>query len=142
MTNLVMANKLLANKKRKGFTLVELIVVIVIIAIIAAIAIPRIVAFQDSAKKARIEAEHKELITAVQLWKAAQSDPASAVPENLEALKGYMSLNGKDTLDAVLAKNNNAVAHSIDKATGKLTSVFIPSSGDQNAKVEWIYDIK
>ena len=142
MTNLVMANKLLANKKRKGFTLVELIVVIVIIAIIAAIAIPRIVAFQDSAKKARIEAEHKELITAVQLWKAAQSDPASAVPENIEALKDYMSLNGKKTLSEVLAKNDKAEAHSIDKTTGKLTSVFIPSSGEQTAKVEWIYDIK
>ena len=137
MNNLAVANKLLANKKRKGFTLVELIVVIVIIAIIAAIAIPRIVAFQDSAKKTRIEAEHKELITAIQLWKAAQPDPASAVPANLDALKDYMSLNGKKTLGEVLAKNDQEVAHKIED--NKLKSKFVPNSG---AEVEWVYDIK
>ena len=137
MNNLAVANKLLANKKRKGFTLVELIVVIVIIAIIAAIAIPRIVAFQDSAKKARIEAEHKELITAVQLWKAQQPDPASAAPTSLDELQPYMSLNGKKSLNDVLAKNTDAVAHKIED--NKLKSLFVPTSGNN---VEWIYDIK
>ena len=42
------------RKKKKGFTLIELIVVIAIIAVLAAIAIPK---FGDASKKARTNAE-------------------------------------------------------------------------------------
>ena len=47
------------KKKGKGFTLVELIVVIIIIAVLAAVAIPSLVSFQDTARKARIQSEHR-----------------------------------------------------------------------------------
>lgn len=40
------------NKKKKGFTLIELIVVIAILGILALIAIPRLAGFSDKAKQA------------------------------------------------------------------------------------------
>ena len=43
------------NKKKKGFTLVELIVVIAILGILAAIAVPRFSGFTDQSKKASVE---------------------------------------------------------------------------------------
>ena len=60
------------KKKGKGFTLVELIVVIIIIAVLAAVAIPAITGFQDSARKSRIETEHRQLVSAVQSYLGSQ----------------------------------------------------------------------
>ena len=141
--NQVVANKMLANKKRKGFTLVELIVVIVVIAIIAAIAIPRIVSFQDSARKARIQAEHRELVTAIQLYRAANPD-ATTNAVSWANIAAYMNTNGKgataDGVQATLAKNGDAVAHVLDDAKKTLTSTFTPS--DNTAATTWVYEYK
>lgn len=65
------------NKQRnkKGFTLIELIVVIAIIGILALIAIPRFGAFRDSADEAAETATERIIISAAQMWIAANGVP-------------------------------------------------------------------
>ena len=58
-------NAVLKNKKR-GFTLVELIVVLVILAILAALLIPALTGYIDKAKKDQVIAETRMLHEAVQ----------------------------------------------------------------------------
>lgn len=54
------------NNKRRGFTLVELIVVLVILAILAALLIPALTGYIDKAKKNEVIAETRMLTQAVQ----------------------------------------------------------------------------
>ena len=54
------------NNKRRGFTLVELIVVLVILAILAALLIPALTGYIDKAKKNQVIAETRMLTQAAQ----------------------------------------------------------------------------
>lgn len=60
-----MFKKMKANKK-KGFTLVELIVVLVILAILAALLIPALTGYIDKAKNKSIVAETRQVVMAAQ----------------------------------------------------------------------------
>jgi type IV pilus assembly protein PilA len=58
-------NNLQTKKKKKGFTLVELIIVIAVIAVLAAIAIPKFGAVKQDANKRADQANAKIIATAV-----------------------------------------------------------------------------
>lgn len=58
------------NKKKKGFTLIELIVVIAILAILAAISIPRLSGLQENANKKAIVANLKMINNAAVTYAA------------------------------------------------------------------------
>lgn len=58
--------KNLKNNKKKGFTLVELIVVLVILAILAALLIPALTGYIDKAKNKSVVAETRQAVMAAQ----------------------------------------------------------------------------
>ena len=130
------------KKKGKGFTLVELIVVIIIIAVLAAVAIPAITGFQDSARKSRIETEHRQLVSAIQSYLGSQVDPENAEAPSLEDLKPYLSKDsqGSAKIEDILAKDGNTVAHKIENNT--LVSTYTPKGADASKAKHWTYDWK
>lgn len=54
------------NNKKRGFTLVELIVVLVILAVLAALLVPALTGYIDKAKKSQVIAETRALTQAAQ----------------------------------------------------------------------------
>jgi len=64
-------------RRRKGFTLIELIVVIAIIGILVAIAIPRLTGFTNRADQAATEAEARTVLTAISALYALDIAPAT-----------------------------------------------------------------
>jgi type IV pilus assembly protein PilA len=65
----------LFTKKRKGFTLIELVVVIAILGILAAIAIPRLTGFSSTAQTRANEATQATVQSA---WNIYQADSNTA----------------------------------------------------------------
>lgn len=72
MSELILREKkqFLNKKKKKGFTLVELIAVIAILAILGAIIVPKVTGYTDKADKAKVQADAKTVLTAVQAYNA------------------------------------------------------------------------
>lgn len=65
-----MLSNLIKRNKKKGFTLVELIIVIAILAILALILIPQIGTYRQKAEKSNIQASAKTLLSAIQAYNA------------------------------------------------------------------------
>ena len=94
-------NILKKNKKKKGFTLIELIVVIAIIAIISLIAIPKVMGYQDSAKiKADIaNAKTIATTTATLLADGKIDAPTGDTAKNITIVSGATD----DDAEAIIA---------------------------------------
>lgn len=72
------------RQKKKGFSLVELIIVIAILGILAAIITPNVAKFTDSAKISRAVSDAKTIVSAVDAYKAEQEGgTASAIAIDL-----------------------------------------------------------
>lgn len=88
---------MMVNKKKKGFTLIELIVVICILGILAAILVPRFAGFTDKANKEASQTEARTILSAASAVLADDptTAPTQAQIETLTgALKGTLAYTG------------------------------------------------
>ena len=89
-------------RRKKGFTLVEIMIVVAIIVLLAAIAIPNLLRARLSANEATTIAAMRTLSTAMEGYRAAQSPPA--YPANLTDLNA----SNPPYIDSVLASGNKS----------------------------------
>ena len=89
-------------RRKRGFTLVEIMIVVAIIVLLAAIAIPNLLRARLSANEATAIAAMRTLSTAMESFRAAQSPPA--YPTNLTDLNA----TSPPYIDDVLASGNKS----------------------------------
>ncbi len=99
------------KKKKKGFTLIELIVVIAILAVLALIIVPRVSGYVASAKTARVQADAKTVQQAIEVYNtnvAAGSEINTNTNTNLVNSLGTAAPTSTDpTIMDVMGKLGN-----------------------------------
>ena len=112
-------------KKRKGFTLIELMIVIAIIIILAAIAIPNYLRMTDRARRSRIAGDFTSIATALE----AYSVDWGSYPKQADA-----AAFGKNKLDSHIEKE---LAGTSDADTETNISTNITLTGEPGG-IEYI----
>ena len=126
------------NKKKKGFTLIELIIVIAIIAILAAIAIPNFLSIQ---RKSRVKADIASAKTIYDATSALIAE-GKIVPKSTEEEVGSNKVTKNEvfTLKAPVATANkgsveaseNATKEQADDLASYLQTIPAPKSVDNS----------
>lgn len=119
--------KKLRNNKKKGFTLVELIVVLVILAILAALLIPALTGYINKAKDKQITAETRQTVMAAQTLvdEAYAKDSTSAITVATDGTVKFADVYDLAEVDG------NIVGTVTVSDKGKITSLTYKNSGKQ-----------
>jgi type IV pilus assembly protein PilA len=122
----------LFTKKRKGFTLIELIVVIAILAILAAIAIPRFAGTQDKAKLSADRATARTIVSALNMAIAADDAKISGTNIQLrtaaDGTAGTAGADGKVPFATVSAANISTALNTLNYLDAVGTPQFAGTS--------------
>ncbi|KXA05567.1 prepilin-type N-terminal cleavage/methylation domain-containing protein [Clostridium perfringens] len=134
------------NKKKKGFTLIELIVVIAIIAILAAIAIPNFLSIQRKARVKADVASAKTIYDATSaliaqseinpiesgingeklvLGDVKEADKNSVKGKDILAIENYLNTNGKTVPTSQAYSGKNFAVEISGKEDSPIIKVFV-----------------
>lgn len=87
------------RKKKKGFTLVELIAVMAIIAVLSSVLVPKVVGFIDEGKKTSAVEEARQVVLAIESYNIS-ADSASII-DGMDSFSTFSSkLTNKNYIDA------------------------------------------
>ncbi len=130
-------------KRRKGFTLIEVLIVIVVIAVLASIVIPRLLGAGRQAKEASLRAHLQELRNSIGLFQshtgtypAALADimGTSAPTSGLDVTGSSISINASDYKGPYLTTaDNNLPKNPITSATDWVYGLTSPNVGAVHA---------
>jgi type IV pilus assembly protein PilA len=93
------------KKKKKGFTLIELIVVIAIIGILAMVAVPRLTGFQDRARRTQIVTDARQIATAI------DSEIAESAAGTITAVADLAAAQAVAAAHNIVTRSGVDVAH-------------------------------
>ena len=80
------------NKKRRGFTLVELLVVLLILGVLVGLAVPRYMEAQKNARFRTFSANVREIQSTLEVYRMDKTSTGPAeYPDNLSELQGYFT---------------------------------------------------
>lgn len=115
----------MVSKKKKGFTLIEILIVVAIIIVVAAIAIPNLISARINANEASALASLKTLTSAAETFRMAQMPVR--YPNDLAEMSGVEP----PFIDTVLASGNKS-GYSFAWSGGANTYSVIASPQTQN----------
>ncbi len=120
--------KKMKENKKKGFTLVELIVVLVILAILAALLIPALTGYIDKARRKSVVAETRQVVMAAQSLIDEQYAKSETFASNT-----IITVDDKATTSSIDSEGNITLAKKdiveLSETTGDIGSITISTKG-------------
>ncbi|KOF56223.1 hypothetical protein AGR56_04945 [Clostridium sp. DMHC 10] len=113
------------RKKKKGFTLIELIAVVAILVILAVILIPNVMGYVHNSKIATVRSNAKIVLNVIRTAKA-NSDTPDQIVNYTTAITNNDTIKG----DPNLAPSNSIPANLQSKTEDELESIIDDNSGN------------